>query len=110
MGGDPVLNIGEALIEILADAGDFAKDASKQLSGPLKTVGKTTADAFSATFQIGMAAAAGLATAAITKTISGGLKRLEGIDTAERSEERRVGKEWRAQGAAADERRTAESK
>src|SRR5690625_3234700 len=30
-----------------------------------------------------MAAAAGLATAAITKTISGGLKRLEGIDTAE---------------------------
>ena len=77
------MNIGEALIEILADAGDFAKDASKQLSGPLKTVGKTTADAFSATFQIGMAAAAGLATAAITKTISGGLKRLEGIDTAE---------------------------
>lgn len=76
------MNIGEALIEILADAGKFTKDATSKLTNPLRTIGKTASAAFSTTFHVGMAAAATLATAAITKTINGGLTRLEGIDTA----------------------------
>jgi len=75
-------SIGEAFITVSADARRFSGDLSARITPALSRIGGMVGDALKVSLKTAGLAAGTVAVAAIGETVSGGLKRLSGLDTA----------------------------